>query len=127
MKVNLLPDETKANSEFRCAREGDILLARVGKRCIGKVAIIESGRINISDCVYRIRPPEGMAEYLLDSFLSDKGQRWFEAHAHGVCAKVISKRDLLQFPVPSILSVAQKIQRQPDEKAAFARSSIFQE
>ncbi|GAB3023525.1 N-6 DNA methylase [Bowmanella dokdonensis] len=37
------------------AIKGDILLARVGRRCLGKVAIVESGSIPVSDCVIIVR------------------------------------------------------------------------
>lgn len=88
-------------SNFRYAEEGDILISRVGKRCLGKIMYIESGGILISDCVYRLRVPELYRKEIIDSLKSDYGREWIKAHSHGVCAKVISKVDLLGFKILS--------------------------
>lgn len=82
-----------------CATSGDIIASRVGKRCIGKFAFIESGNILISDCIYRISVPKEYQQTVLESFQSQEGQVWFKIHAHGVCSQVISKVDLETFPL----------------------------
>jgi type I restriction-modification system DNA methylase subunit len=82
------------------AKRGDILIARVGKRCIGKVTIIEQGQQVITDCIFRIRPPSGYKKKIWKSLTSEAGQEWLKANAHGVCAQVINKTDLLNFPIP---------------------------
>ncbi|MCX7094654.1 MAG: N-6 DNA methylase [Methylobacter sp.] len=79
------------------ASKGDILLARVGKRCIGKVAMVTHGQEFITDCVYRIRAPSEFQKKILTALHSESGQSWLKAYAHGVCAQVISKTDLLEF------------------------------
>jgi tRNA1(Val) A37 N6-methylase TrmN6 len=81
------------------AEPGDILLARVGRGCIGKVSMVKEGRAVLSDCIYRIRVPAEYRERVFNSFVSASGQDWFKAMSHGVCAKVISKFDLLEFPI----------------------------
>jgi type I restriction enzyme M protein len=81
------------------AKIGDILLARVGKRCIGKVALVRSGSGVVTDCIYRIRLPEAYREATWESFISEDGQDWLNAHAHGVCSRCLSKEDLLSFPI----------------------------
>lgn len=96
MKVNF-PGNTEFNG-ILTAEKGDILLARVGKRCIGRVTKISSGKSVITDCVYRIRV-QGLSSTIWHALRSKKGQAWLRAHAHGVCAQVISKQDLLNFPV----------------------------
>jgi len=35
---------------------GDILVARVGRRCLGRVALVNSGSVPISDCIIIVRP-----------------------------------------------------------------------
>lgn len=87
------------SNKFLLAEQGDILLARVGKRCIGKVTLIEEGRIIITDCVYRIRVPTEHRIQLWQFLISDEGQLWLKSIAHGVCAQVISKSDLLILPI----------------------------
>jgi type I restriction enzyme M protein len=81
------------------AEPGDILIARVGKRCIGKVTMVNSGKRVISDCVYRLRAPKKYRNRIFSELISVKGQQWLQVTAHGVCARVISKRDLLSFPL----------------------------
>ena len=81
------------------AEPGDILIARVGKRCIGKVTMVNSGKQVISDCVYRVRSPEKYSNRIFRELISVKGQQWLRVIAHGVCAQVISKKDLLGFPL----------------------------
>ena len=81
------------------ANAGDILMCRVGKRIVGRVAIIKSGRIINSDCVYRIIVPKKFQSVVLNSFLSSSGKTWLSAYAHGVCSQVISKSDLENFPL----------------------------
>ena len=81
------------------AEEGDILMARVGKRCVGKLAIVKKGNILISDCVYRIRVPEIYRKIVWNLFNSSFGEEWINVYSHGVCAQVISKKDLLGFPI----------------------------
>ncbi|MCO6499358.1 MAG: N-6 DNA methylase [Vicingus serpentipes] len=81
------------------AQKGDIVLSRVGKRCIGTFSIIKKGNVLISDCIYRIQTTEVIRKKIIDALNSDYGKKWMKAHSHGVCAKVISKTDLLNFRV----------------------------
>ncbi len=85
--------------EVRMAESQDILTARVGKRCIGRTVLVNRGSLPITDCIYRIRIPECWVNKVWQSFNSDSARDWFSAHSHGVCAQVISKSDLLNFPV----------------------------
>jgi len=79
--------------------ENDILLARVGKGCIGKVSKVLKGQQLISDCVYKIRVPKKYLNQTWLSLCSESGQLWLKSNAHGVCSRVISKCDLQNFPV----------------------------
>lgn len=85
------------------ALPGDILIARVGKRCIGKVGYVQSGAIPISDCIYTLRVDKKNALNVLKDLTSIKASMWFQANAHGVCARVISKKDFLDFELTEIL------------------------
>lgn len=81
------------------ANVGDILMCRVGKRIVGKVAIIKTGSVINSDCIYRISVPKPYRKMVLNSFLSKEGKLWLKTYAHGVCSQVISKTDLENFPL----------------------------
>ncbi len=94
-----LKNRLEKNDKFLLTQAGDILLARVGRGCTGKICMVSRGRVPISDCVYLIRVPEKYRTKIWNSFISLEGQKWLKANAHGVCAKVISKKDLLNFPI----------------------------
>ena len=98
--INICFDKPIA-SEYHdyTANEGDVLMCRVGKRVVGKVAMVQAGQTVISDCIYRITVPKPYRQILLSSFLSDEGIKWLKAFAHGVCSQVISKSDLENFPM----------------------------
>jgi type I restriction-modification system DNA methylase subunit len=93
--------EFHKSKNIKCfeAEQGDILIARVGRGCIGKVCMIKKGKAVISDCVYRIRVPNKYRKKVWIALTSLNGQKWMKANSHGVCAKVISKKDLLNFPI----------------------------
>ncbi len=95
----IIGDYVKELPGYRCAAKGDILIARVGKRCIGNIAMVKSGFIPISDCVYRLRVSLKYRKKIMDAMLSKRGQEWFEANAHGVCSQVISLSDLYDFEI----------------------------
>ncbi len=79
------------------ATRGDILMCRVGKRCVGKISIVEEGNIILSDCVYRIRVHEPYQKIVWRILNSKEGQEWIKVASHGVCSKVISKCDLVEY------------------------------
>ncbi len=95
----LLPEEYKAKIY---ALKGDILMARVGKRCIGKIAYIEKGEYLITDCIYRLRVPPKYRKVIWNYLNSKEVNTWMNVSAHGVCSKVISKEDLLNLRIPYV-------------------------
>jgi type I restriction enzyme M protein len=100
-EIILKDNENVFMHNMNFAQEGDILIPRVGKRCLGKALKITKGKVLISDCVYVIRLKKEFQENLFNVLESDYGKNWVAAHAHGVCAKVISKKDLMKFTIPS--------------------------
>ena len=87
------------NTNHIRARSNDILVVRVGKRCIGRVALVTSGDVPISDCLFRVRVPSSWLERVWAALSSNQAQDWFTAQAHGTCAQSINKTDLLSFPI----------------------------
>ena len=75
-KMDEEPTISKFESEFhftgKIAVEGDILLARVGSRCLGRTCLIESGSVPISDCVIVVRAINKEIRKYLWERLSDK-------------------------------------------------------
>lgn len=76
---------------------GDIVMCRVGKRCVGKIGYIESGQVVLSDCLYKITVPKTNSKRLFKLLCSKKFKRWIQISSHGVCSKVISKSELLDY------------------------------
>jgi len=96
------PDElrlTGARLEFKNAERGDILIARVGSRCLTREAFVAAGAGLFTDCVYRIRVPEESRVRVWGTLTSDFGREWRQAHAAGNCAKHITVGTLLGMPV----------------------------
>jgi type I restriction enzyme M protein len=79
------------------AEKGDLVMTRVGRSGLGKISRITEGKILISDCVYRIRGCEHVLNCIWEDFSSEIGQNWVKALSRGVCAKIISKTDLMAY------------------------------
>jgi type I restriction enzyme M protein len=80
------------------AKPGDILLARVGRNLEKKVLGVLYGYPVLSDCIYRITPPEGKGDAMLKRLSSEEGQNWLRSRCYGVSAQQLTKADLITFP-----------------------------
>jgi hypothetical protein len=82
------------NYEFKNSRraiEGDILLARVGRRCLGRVARVKNGSFPVSDCIIIIRPTSTFSgEKIWKKLSSSNAQRDLYDLSLGVGAKYIT-------------------------------------
>jgi Type I restriction-modification system methyltransferase subunit len=79
----------------------DVLIGRVGKGCIGKVALVTKKYPNavISDCIFCLRV-KSIDPYYLTLYLASKfGQIQLKGLAKGSCSKYITKEDLLHIKV----------------------------
>lgn len=91
-----------APSKQRLALEGDILIPRVGSRCLHYAAQVQSGEILFSDCIYRLRIAPEWRVYLLAYLRSPAGIAMRSIAAHGTCVKILGKQALLDLPVPMV-------------------------
>ncbi len=92
--------------KYKIAKAGDILLARVGTSCIGKVSIVESGYFIITDCIFIIRAKDiNMRNKIYNSLCSKEGQMWIKSTSKGVSAKHITLEDIKKFPYLEGLNV----------------------
>lgn len=89
----------RLSKKFKCAQQGDIVISRVGKRCLDRVLVIMNGATLITDCLYVIRVEEKYRKAVINTLNSEYGKSWIKAHSHGVCARVISKIDLLSLNI----------------------------
>ena len=79
---------------------GDILVARVGKRVMGKSALVVSGKKLITDCVFRIRiESEDDRMRAFKALRSKKAFAWLSGISRGVCAKYLTISDILKLPL----------------------------
>lgn len=85
---------------FQVAAASDILLPRVGTRCMGRQALVTRGQRHYTEAVYRLRVPRKYHSRVADWVLSEAGTGWRQAAAKGSCAKHITVAALIQMPVP---------------------------
>jgi tRNA1(Val) A37 N6-methylase TrmN6 len=76
-------------------KQGDILIARVGSRCIGRMVFVKAGAAVVSDSVFVIRVSKKYQQYVWNSLKSTKSRDQIFALARGVCAKYITKDQIL--------------------------------
>lgn len=94
-KVVSIPQQ----EDYITVKEGDILLARTGKRVCWEPVIVSSGEAPITDHVFRIRAPKEVREIVVNSFRHPDFRSWLQSTCKGVCATVLTKRDLLEMPL----------------------------
>jgi type I restriction enzyme M protein len=97
----ILIEEERVKNDSVYKKKFDILIARVGSRCIGNFCLVEEESILISDCILKVSLPENYVIPFYKALSSEYGKNWFKAYSHGVCAKLISKEDLLNFKIPN--------------------------
>lgn len=81
------------------AQPGDILLPRTGSRVSWNPVIVTSGSAPITDHVFRIRAPSESIEMVKQAFMHPSFTAWLKCTAKGVCATVLTKRELLTMPL----------------------------
>lgn len=89
-------------SDLVLAEAGDILLSRTGSRVSWKPIIVQSGARQITDHVFRIRAPKQSKRLVIEAFAHPEFAGWLESISKGVCATVLTKRELLSMPLFSM-------------------------
>ena len=84
---------------FQLACEGDILVPRVGTRCLDRHALVATGSRPYTEAVYRVRVPSRYVDQIASWIGSDVGTEWRVAAAKGACAKHLTVSALMQMPV----------------------------
>jgi type I restriction enzyme M protein len=92
-----LPKECVADY-YVVAEPGDILVARVGRNLSQKVCMVRKGRVAISDCLLLLRVNERKRRNVFSFLRSSTGRLLLDASAHGVGAKFITPKSLLDLP-----------------------------
>lgn len=89
------------------AGPGDILLSRTGSRVSWSPVVVKGGTAPITDHVFRIRVPADLREVVYDSFRHPRFSEWLKGISKGVCAAVITKRELMEMPIFALADQAQ--------------------
>jgi hypothetical protein len=85
---------------YSYAKKGDILIARVGTRVIGKVGIVTKGSLPYSDCLINISSlSQSTRKRILKTLESEAGQSWLYSISKGVGARHITISDLKNLPI----------------------------
>lgn len=98
MEISL---ECESVTEYQQATVGDVLLPRVGTRCLGHKAVVVGGRSPYSEAVFRVRTPVKYRERVERWITSDECSNWRLSAARGACAKHLTVSTLLGMPVPT--------------------------
>lgn len=93
--------EGESGAGYQQATVGDILLPRVGTRCLERKAIVVEGVSAFSDAVFRLRVPSKHQERIVRWMTSGECASWRRAAARGACAKHLTVSTLLSMPVPA--------------------------
>lgn len=78
------------------AEAGDILIARIDRRLHNKLCFVASGKVVLTDCVFRVRVPRVWRNRVFEALNSKRGVQALKATARGVGARMLSKEGLLQ-------------------------------
>jgi predicted RNA methylase len=88
-----------APAGFNSAKAGDILIPRVGSRCLLREAKVISGTGLITDCVYRIRAPMASRGAIWRTLNSDFGREWRNRFSEGSCARYLTISSINSLPI----------------------------
>jgi hypothetical protein len=88
-----------AHQGYKSAKPGDILIPRVGSRCLAKQARVVGGEGLFTDCIYRLTVNQRASSRVWKTLSSSFGTEWRLANAGGSCAKYITVPTLLSMPV----------------------------
>ena len=89
------------DSHFQLAEAGNILVPRVGSRCLDRQVMVSKGRRPYTEAVYRIAVPVKYRSKVFDWMRSPEGVSWRVMAARGACAKHLTVSSLLQMPIPN--------------------------
>lgn len=97
--IGRLSYPSKKTEKYQLAISGDIVIPRVGTRCLLRQGLVEKGAVPFTDCIYRIRVAAKHQQRVLDSLAGPIGESWRKLYARGACAKHITSGDLTGMPI----------------------------
>lgn len=98
-ELHLINSNKRKFENLVYAERGDLVIVRVGRGCVGKVALVKQGKLPITDCLYVVKADENIISALWKFLISSNGDKWVDANSHGVCAKVLNRTDIFDIPI----------------------------
>lgn len=90
--------ELKKAKEINYCAAGDILIARVGQRMIGRVGFVSKDCVLINESLFSIRIPNQEARsFVYQKLISDNFIEWCNSSARGTANYFITSKDLNQY------------------------------
>jgi type I restriction-modification system DNA methylase subunit len=90
--------KTNKVNDIKNAKTNDILIARVGRRCLGRTLYIHSGFVPISDCIIGITPKnEVIGDKIWKKLSSMQCKKYLTNAALGVGAKYITYKTIRDY------------------------------
>ena len=84
--------------EANSIQKGDIALARVGRRCLGRAVYVEEGGVPVTDCIIVIRPRNSKIGKLIWKRINSQiAKDYFRATSLGVGAKYLTHTSVREF------------------------------
>ncbi|KHT28559.1 SAM-dependent methyltransferase [Pectobacterium carotovorum] len=104
--IDLSYNEKKSKRYYKnlvVARNGDILIARVGRNLANKICLVINGSSLISDCIYKLEVPIHWRKKVFDFLVSEKGRELLKSRSRGTGASYLTMSMLLQLPLVGIV------------------------
>ncbi|PMO05551.1 N-6 DNA methylase [Vibrio splendidus] len=81
-------------------KKGDIAIARVGSRVVGKFCLVTNANLAVSDCIIIIRTnDEASRVKIINNLKMDVNNAWINSIKKGVGAKHITIKDIMEMPI----------------------------
>lgn len=99
-KDKLIGENNNVCKGLVLTEEGDIAIARVGSRVVGKFCLVTSAGLAVSDCIIIIRTNDNASRNrIINSLNTDANKVWINSIKKGVGAKHITIKDIMEMPV----------------------------
>lgn len=85
--------------KYKILDKGNIIIPRVGSRCLEYSAIVENGEKYFTDCIYRLEVDKNYQKIIFDSISSPTGKLWRQIASTGSCAKHLTIQSLQNMPL----------------------------
>lgn len=104
-KNNLKTQDKLLKYADKIAAPGDIIIARVGTYCLGKVGLVKQGYFVATDCVFILRVANiDLRIDIFNKLSSAIGQALIKSISKGVAAKHITLEDIKKIPIINMVT-----------------------